>query len=358
MSQKLTVILAGSIALLANQFVQIWIKTSPAFALRAWCGTRPNLPDLIESSGFPITVVFSKAGRMFYSERITGNIWEVIGDKFKLIHHFSIVPITGHHETGLLGVAIDSDFEKNENIYCFYTYGDDEYSMKNKVVRINCQSSEEKVIIDDLPANRIHNGGIIAFSPDNLLYIGVGADNPVMDKAQDINFLGGKVLRMNSDGTIPGDNPFAGSPVYSYGHRNIFGLAFHPVTGELYECEDGPDANDEINIIEKGENYGWPDVTGKVNDSKYVDPIITYTPTITPTQCCFDGKYFYFGSYNEGTVHRLTFEGKKYDKVVKDEVVYRGKTFGVIGVFCTPDHNFYVVTPNKIAAFVPEVNAV
>ncbi|MEI6266468.1 MAG: PQQ-dependent sugar dehydrogenase [bacterium] len=315
-----------------------------------------NIPDIIESFGFPVTLAFSAKGRAFFSERITGNIWEIKGDKMDLVYKFPIVNISGHHETGLIGIAVDPDFDISGYIYAFYTYGRDEYSMKNKVVRFLVGSGKEETILDNIPAGRIHNGGIIAFAPDKTLYIGVGIGNEVMDRSQDIDYLGGKVLRINNDGSIPKDNPYKESPVYSYGHRNIFGLAFHPKNGKLFISEDGPEKNDEINIIQPDGNYGWPEVTGKVGSPKFVDPIITYTPTITPTQCCFDEKYFYFGSYNDGAVHRLTLGGKDYNKVEKDETVYRGKSFGVIGVFHSPDHQFYVTTPNRISNFSPEVS--
>jgi len=312
----------------------------------------PLLPDLIEVSGFPITVSFSK-DRVFFSERITGNLWEVVKNDFRLIKNFPIVKITGHHETGLLGIAVDPDFETNHFFYAFYTCGE-QNNFKNKIVRFKEGQKDEDIILDNLPAALIHNGGILTFAPDKTLYIGTGVDNPIMQESQNTAFLGGKILRINRDGTIPHDNPFSGSPVYSLGHRNIFGLAFSP-TGKLYVSDVGPDKNDEINIIKKGGNYGWPEVTGIVNNQKYIDPLITYTPTITPTQCVFVGNDFYFGSYNEGTVHKLTLTGDNLDRVVKDEIVYRDKSFGVIGVFYGPDNQFYLTTPNKIIHFTPGI---
>lgn len=314
------------------------------------------IPDIIESFGFPITLVFTKNKRAFFSERITGRIWEIADDKLVLVRQFPVVPISGHHETGLLGIEVDPNFEENNYIYAFYTYGKDEFTMANRVVRFRADRKEEELVLGNIPAGKIHNGGIISFAPDKTLYIGVGVSNEVMEKSQDIDYLGGKILRLNSDGSIPADNPFGKSPVYSFGHRNIFGLAFHPVSGSLYICEEGPEKNDEINIIKSGGNYGWPNVTGKVNKSEFVDPIATYTPTITPTQCCFDNKYFYFGAYNDGTVHRLELAGENYDEVVTDEIVYRGKSFGVIGVFRSPENQFYVTTPNKIINFSPSEN--
>lgn len=313
------------------------------------------LPFLIDVDGFPITLAFSFDKRVFFSERITGNLWEVKKENFRLVKNFPIVPITGHHETGLLGIALDPDFAKNDYIYCYFSYGPDENNIKNKVVKIKSNGADEEVILNNIPGGRIHNGGIIAFAPDGTLYIGVGVKNEEMGKSQDIKYLDGKVLRINRDGSIPSDNPFPNSPVYSYGHRNLFGFAVHPKTGKFYVSEAGPDRNDEINIIEKGGNYGWPKVIGITDNPDYVNPIIAYTPTITPTQSVFvDGK-LYFGSYNEGTIHRLTLSGKNFDNVEKDEVVYRGKSFGTIGVFYGPDEQFYLTTPNKILQFVPKV---
>ncbi|KKS13356.1 hypothetical protein A2617_00120 [Candidatus Daviesbacteria bacterium RIFOXYD1_FULL_41_10] len=310
------------------------------------------LPSLIESEGFPITLVFA-GKKAFFSERITGNLWAVENGQTTLIHSFPIVKITGHHETGLLGIVLDPDFEQNNFIYCFYSYGQTLDNLKNKIVRLDVKSNTEITILDNIPGGVIHNGGIMAFAPDKTLYIGVGIQNEIMDKSQDANFWGGKVLRINPDGTIPKDNPIPGSPVYSWGHRNIFGLAFHPTSGKLYVCDEGPDHDDEINIIEKGGNYGWPEVMGKSDDPKFISPIQTYTPCITPTQCVFVNGKLYFGSYNEGTVHSLTLSGENFDAVAEDKVVYRGKSFGTIGVFYSPDKHFYITTPNKILEFTP-----
>ncbi len=306
------------------------------------------LPEMIEDTGFPNTLVFSKDGRAFLSERVTGRIWQLGQDENFMIRSFPIVPLIGHHETGLLGIALDPEFETNNFIYCYYTYGSNEKDMRNKVVRIKIDEPIEDILIDYIPAGMIHNGGIIAFGPDGKLYIGVGVNNTVKEKSQDINYLGGKVLRINKDGSIPEDNPFPDSVVYSYGHRNIFGMAFHPVTGKLYISDVGPKTDDEINIIEKGGNYGWPEVMGFSRNEKFVNPIISYTPVITPTQLVFVDQYLYFGGYNDGRVHRLTLGGRNFDKVLKDEIVYQGKPFGIIGVFYGPDEKLYLAFSDMI----------
>ncbi|TAK95465.1 hypothetical protein EPO05_04155 [Patescibacteria group bacterium] len=316
----------------------------------------PIFPDMLESAGAPITLAFAPEGKAYFSERISGNLWEMDHGALRLVKNFPIVPYTGHHETGLLGIALDPDFSQNGYIYCYYTQGTGEKDLCNRVVRIKKDGTSEEILLDGIPAGSMHNGGILAFASDKTLYIGTGVKNEEMQKSQDLDYLGGKILRINRDGSIPTDNPFPGSPVYSFGHRNIFGLAFHPRTGKLYISDVGPEKNDEINIIEKGGNYGWPMVTGKANNPNWVDPIVTYTPTITPTQCVFVGEDFYFGSFNEGSVHRLTLGGEKMDQVAKDEIVYRGRPFGVVGVFFGSDEKFYVTTPNKIIRFEPEVN--
>lgn len=307
-----------------------------------------EIPDSIEVQGGPITLVFSRDGRAFFSERITGNVWEIIGkEDYRLIKHLPVINATGHHEAGVLGIALDPKFDKNGYIYAYYTSGDDIKHASNNVVRFAADNSSEKMLISGIPGGYIHNGGIIAFGPDNKLYVGVGVANTLKEKSQDKSYLGGKILRINSDGSIPSDNPFSNSPVYSLGHRNIFGLAFHPKTGMLYACDVGPDSDDEIDIIQSGGNYGWPEVMGYANDSRFISPIVTYTPTITPTQSVFYDNDLYFGSYNEGNIHKISFS-EDGSRVVSDVIVYQGKPFGITGVFVSPKHDFFVTTTNKI----------
>lgn len=305
------------------------------------------LSETIEDFGFPVTLAFSKIGEVFLSERVTGRLWQIDGKNFRLIKTFPVVPLVGHNETGLLGIALDPNFEKNKYVYCYYTAGSNEKNFKNRIVKINLKGDMD-LIYDDLPAGLIHNGGIISFGPDGKLYVGIGVQDKIRRKAQNIDWLGGKILRLNKDGSVPKDNPFSDSPIYSYGHRNIFGLAFHPKTGHLYACDVGPDHDDEINLIKVGSNYGWPEVMGASQIEKYTNPLISYTPTITPTQCVFVGNDLYFGSFNEGTVHQLTLEGKNFDKVKKDKIVFKGKPWGIVGVFYGPDKNFYITTPSQI----------
>jgi len=307
-----------------------------------------NIPDSIEVQGGPIALVFSKTGRAFFSERITGNIWEIIGkEDYSLIKHLPVVNATGHHETGIFGIALDSNFENNGNMYAYFTSGDDVKHASNGIIRFSTKNKEEKMIISDIPAGTIHNGGVVGIGPDDKLYIGVGINNEEKEKSQDINYLGGKVLRINTDGSIPADNPYEGSPVYSFGHRNVFGMAFHPKTDKLYISDVGPDNDDEINIVKAGGNYGWPKVVGYSNNSHFIDPIYTYTPVITPTQLVFFKGELYFGSFNEGTVHKLTLAPDGV-KILSDKIVYTGKPFGIVGIFVSPEGEFFIATTNNI----------
>jgi quinoprotein glucose dehydrogenase len=150
----------------------------------------------------------------------------------------------------------------------------------------------DRILIDRIPGGRLHDGGRIAFGPDGLLYIATG-ETFRGELAQDLQSLAGKILRLTPEGGIPGDNPFSGSPIYSYGHRNPQGLSWHLETNELFESEHGPSgesllfANDEINIIVKGGNYGWPKVVGAPRMKTYVDPLIVWKKTTPPSGITF-----------------------------------------------------------------------
>ncbi|OLC20887.1 MAG: hypothetical protein AUH33_02825 [Chloroflexi bacterium 13_1_40CM_68_21] len=185
-------------------------------------------------------------------------------------------------EKGLLGIALDPDFARNGFVYLYYSYTLSNGATRNKVVRMrddNGRGTEETVLLDGIPGNSNHDGGRVKFGPDGKLYITTGdAENGA--NAQNAGSLAGKVLRLNKDGSVPGDNPMPGSPVWSLGHRNVQGLAWQPDTGELYETEHGPSnpfpdcCHDEVNLIVRGGNYGWPTVRAIANDQRFRDPLL------------------------------------------------------------------------------------
>ena len=178
-------------------------------------------------------------------------------------------------EGGVLGLAVSATFTTDRWLYIYHTTTTD-----NRIVRIRydgtLQTGTRQVLVTGIPRNKYHNGGRLRFGPDGKLYAATGdGQNP--DVAQDTNNLGGKVLRLNPDGTVPADNPF-GNHVWSYGHRNPQGLAFDS-QGRLFEQEFGNNVMDETNIIVKGGNYGWPACEGTSGDCanpSFRAPIRTY----------------------------------------------------------------------------------
>ena len=185
-------------------------------------------------------------------------------------------------ESGLMGIALDPQFAQTRYVYAAYTMRAAGGSgLQNRVVRLKDDPAGNKgtldrVLLESIPGAATHDGARVRFGPDGKLYVTMGdAQNPAA--AQDRTTLNGKVLRLNSDGSIPADNPFPGSPVFSYGHRNPQGLAWQPGTGRLYLSEHGPSGSpccqDELNFVEAGKNYGWPTITGDATREGMVSPI-------------------------------------------------------------------------------------
>ena len=218
-------------------------------------------------------------GKIFFTEKV-GRI-RVIDNGTLANDSVADLHVADITDAGLLGIATHPDFEKNHFIYVYFTYKEGD-NLWNKVLRIteyNDKITDAKVILDKIPGAEFDNGGVLKFGPDKKLYIGTG-DATDQNATQDLNSLAGKILRLNDDGSIPQDNPFPNSPVYSYGHRNPQGLAWDDV-GNLYETEEGPTTNDEINLIKPGKDYGWPaeECTGT---SQYQAALVCYNPSIGP----------------------------------------------------------------------------
>lgn len=173
-------------------------------------------------------------------------------------------------EGGLLGIAVSPDYEDDETIFIYYTAEDD-----NRIAALQLGEDPEP-IVTGIPKADNHNGGALEFGPDGMLYAGTG-DAGEAQNSQDEDDLGGKILRMTDSGDAPDDNPFDDSLVYATGIRNSQGLAWD-AEEQSYAVDFGADEADELNRIEAGDNYGWPEVEGVGEDDDYVDPLITWDP--------------------------------------------------------------------------------
>jgi len=199
---------------------------------------------------------------------------------------------------GLLGIATHPNFSDNNFLYVFLTY-EENGNLWNKVLKIteeNNRLKDVETIIDKIPGSSFYNGGFLKFGPDGKLYVGTGTVSDDSHLPQDVNSLAGKILRLNDDGTIPNDNPFTNSPVYSLGHRHTQGMTWDD-QNNLYVAEFGPEKNDEINLIKSGKNYGWPEQQCSGNDD-FENAILCYDPSIEP-----GGILFYSGD-------KINFESK------------------------------------------------
>src|SRR3990167_2082838 len=219
----------------------------------------------------PWSVAFLPDADMVISER-SGQLVRV----GKSGAQFKIDGVRQTSEGGLLGIALHPDFSTNNYVYIYFTT-DSNGSLSNQIDRytlLNNQLKLDTTIIKDIPAASNHNGGTIAFGPDSLLYATTG-DAAKPELAQDRASLAGKILRMNDDGSVPSDNPFS-NLVWSYGHRNPQGIAWTE-EGELWSVEHGPSGpdtgRDELNLITKASNYGWPEITGDENQGGMVEPV-------------------------------------------------------------------------------------
>ena len=230
---------------------------------------RVEVSTLVTNLDVPWSFAFLPDGDALVTERDSGRLLRVSlsGE----VREIQTLPESGSGEGGLLGVAVSPEYEDDHYVYAYYTT-----KVDNRVVRFRL-GAKPQPILTGIPANTFHDGGRIKFGPDGMLYVSTG-DAGDSASSQDRNSLGGKILRIEPDGSVPSDNPFSGNPVYTYGHRNVEGLAWD-AEGQLYASEFGQNAWDEVNRIEPGQNYGWPEVEGRGGgDLGYVDPI-----TVWPT---------------------------------------------------------------------------
>lgn len=241
----------------------------------------------------PWQLRFAPDGRLFITER-PGRILVMRPGRRGLERpavYLNLESVVARGEGGLMGMALHPDFARQPFLYVMYTTAGLDGLPINRISRLRdlgTTAGEERVLLDGIPASQLHNGGAVEFGPDGHLYIGTG-DARLPDSSQELSSLNGKILRITSDGEIPADNPFSGSPVWAYGFRNVSGLAWHPVSRELWAASHGPSGEfenlfhrDTIFRVRVGRNHGWPLVVGLSDDPDLVPPTLYYPTSAVP----------------------------------------------------------------------------
>ncbi|HKG05384.1 MAG TPA: PQQ-dependent sugar dehydrogenase, partial [Pedobacter sp.] len=273
---------------------------------------------------------------------------------------YQVPDVMTNGEGGLLGMTLHSQFDTNHWVYLVYNYGT---PYKEKVVRFTYSGgtlTAPMVILDHIPAASIHNGSRLLITSDQKLLVSTG-DAGNAENAQDQNSLSGKILRVNLDGSIPADNPIPGNKLWSFGHRNPQGLVVAS-NGKIYSSEHGPNNDDEINIIIKGRNYGWPAVEGYCNENgeknfcavnNVAEPITIWTPTIASA-----GLIHYKSDYMPQWKNSLLLVSLKASKLTQlrlnttgDQVTgtrdYFVNEFGRLRAICqSPEGKVYLASSN------------
>ncbi len=336
----------------------------------------------VEGLEVPWSLVFLPDGRALVSER-PGRIRLVRNGRLADRPYASFATVDGSGadlasgflgffvggEGGLMGLAVHPRFPVEPYIYAMHTY-EGAAGVANRVVRLRDEGDRgrfDRVILDGIPGRVFHNGGRIAFGPDGLLYVATGEAFEA-GLAQDMASLGGKILRVTPEGRVPADNPFPGSPVYSLGHRNPQGLAWHPQTGDLFASEHGPSgevgfgAYDEINVIKPGGNYGWPLVVGAPGKPGLEDPLVVWREdSVPPTGMTFHRGALYLGMLGSGALIRVALGGAGADSRVTaiERWFASGPDEGVLGrirdVVSGPDGHLYILTGNRDGRGTPRL---
>ncbi len=314
----------------------------------------------------PWEILWGPDDYIWFTER-PGRVSRVNPETSEVFEIIDIGDVRENGEGGLLGMVLDPDFQENNYFYVAYDYNAEGNKYSEKIVRYTYNPSTGKaasplILFDNIDAAGNHNGNRLIITPDKKLLFTTG-DAGNSGNAQNVNTVNGKIMRINLDGTIPEDNPISGNPVWSWGHRNPQGLAYSPDSSILYSSEHGPANDDEINIIMKGRNYGWPDVEGYCdsdaeisfcNDSNVVEPIMAWTPTLAVA-----GLVYYNSELIPEWKNSLLLVSLKASKItqlllddtgtsIDSSTDFFTNEFGRLRDLCiSPDGKVYVATSNR-----------
>jgi glucose/arabinose dehydrogenase len=313
---------------------------------------------------FPVDMAWVPGSRtIFFTEKNTGKIRII--RRGRLLGAACVdLEVDSQGERGALGLTLHPDYEDNHRLYVYYTKAS---PLENRVERFTVRDNrcrDRRVIVRGIDASSsgYHNGGQLEFVGRKLFVTTGESHDPA--RAQDRDNRSGKVLRVRADGSIPKSNPFNRpgdrNPVWTLGHRNPFGLAQKPGTRRLYETENGPDCDDELNRIRKGRNYGWGPgyrcgTAGVGRNPKR--PLRRWTPPIVPTDpWWYRGRMrrlsgdLYMGDFRDGRLHRFELNGKG-SRVVGHSVVTTAGA--IVDVSKGPGRWLYFMTPSAILRIVP-----
>jgi len=283
--------------------------------------------------GVPWSINSTPDGRLLFTNRDLSQIRVSALDLHtgNITHFNGTSAVRDDGEGGILGMELDPNFASNNRVYICYSISSG--GPHNRLSRFEISGSalsNELILLDNMRGASTHNGCRVVWGPDGKLYFSMG-DAQDERASQDLSALAGKIFRINPDGSIPSDNPFPGSPVWALGLRNSQGLAFQPGTGLLWSTEHGPDNKDELNVIKRGRNYGWPDCMGTdpcTRVTNYEPAIKQYsaTDTIAPSDMMFyTGNVFtawrnnlFFVTLRTGRLYRLVLRG---ESVAQEEIL-------------------------------------
>jgi glucose/arabinose dehydrogenase len=363
MPRRLLAVLGSvSMALVVGQPVRSATRSAPAAI-----GAVVVAGDL----AFPAAFTFAPDGRIFYGERGTGEIRIFDPSSGTDTLFFTIPNVVFRGEQGLLGLALHPQYPTRPAVYAYATR-EVGGTFRNQIIRIQDQggvgTGPKLMWSSDTVAGAYHDGGRILFGPDGMLYVLVG-EGHLEANSQNLDNDAGKILRITDRGQIPPDNPFPGKRIWAYGIRNGYGMAFDPLTGNLWEEENGPQCNDETNLIVKGANLGWgpsetcdtppppPENTNQDGPSPVL-PVEWFTPVIAPVGNAFcvgcglsnsEGTLF-FGAYLPMEIRRATMSADRLD-IVSIETVYAHDGF-VLSMERGPDGSLYFSDPRAIYRLV------
>ena len=298
---------------------------------------------LAKGLGVPWGVAFLPNGNALVGERDSGDVHVVKrrGGRRRVGHLKAFSQVGRAGESGLLGLALHPAFRRNRLVYAYLSTASD-----NRIVRMTYARGElgkKSVVLAGIPMNLHHNGGGLAFGPDGLLYASTG-DGEVSSRAQSRSSLGGKVLRLTPDGDVPAGNPF-GNYTWSMGHRNVEGITFDK-RGTLWASEFGEKETDELNMIVRGANYGWPYVEGADGAGGYRDPLAQWSPTSTcsPAGVAVANGRAWLGALRGECLFSVRLRGPDSGAKRKH---FAGRFGRIRQVMAAPDGSLWITTSNR-----------